>query len=113
MNPNQPVQINPNEPYVLILSGAELALAHEGLGELPAKRSQALRDNLIGQAQRQPDVFNGVQQIAAQRAEASKSQTPTATENPSETQPEAPPAEEPGQAPEKVTSIKRGKNAKA
>lgn len=81
----QPVQINPNEPYVLILSGAELALAHEGLGELAAKRSQGLRDNLIGQIQNQPGVFSGVQQIAAQRAEAAKSPAG----NPGEAQPPA------------------------
>lgn len=110
----QPVQINPNEPYVLILSGAELALAHEGLGELAAKRSQGLRDNLIGQIQNQPGVFSGVQQIAAQRAEAAKSPAG----NSGEAQPPAPPAETPEpvtvdagaiETVEKVTSIKARK----
>lgn len=96
MNPTEPVQINPNEPYVLILSGAEVALAHEGLGELAAKRSQGLRDNFINQVQNQPGVFNGVQQIAAQRAEAAKSPAG----NPGETQPATPATEA---APETVT----------
>lgn len=124
MNPQQqqPVQVNPNAPYVFILSGAEFALAHEGLGELAAKRSQGLRDNLINQVQNQPGVFHDVQQIAAQRMEAAKSEAtpPGETEPPA---PTAPPAsqgavtidggliEEIVEPPAKVTPLK-GRTAK-